>query len=195
MRLTLFLLLSLFVSAASAQDWQLKKDRDDIKVWVRTAEDAGNLKESKAHMVTEGRIDDFLDLLLDFDTYVDWTPKARSGRLVEQVDRDTYIFYSVYKAPMVSDRDLVARLDIMERSADGVRVVMEAVPDRLPEEDGLIRMPRYRGEYVVDVLDDGRLDITLQYLADPGGRVPDWMVNSTASDVPFDLFRNLRDAL
>ena len=195
MRPVLILLITVLCTVASAQNWQLKKDRDGIKVWVRTAADAGNLKESKAHMITEGQIDDFLDILLDFETYVDWTPKARSGRLVEQVDRDTYIFYSIYKAPMVSDRDLVARLDILERSDDGVRVVMEAVPDRLPEEDGLIRMPAYRGEYIVDVLEDGRLDITLQYLADPGGRVPDWMVNSTASDVPFDLFRNLREAL
>ena len=188
------LLLTIFTFTTQAQDWQLKKDKNGIKVYVRT-HTGSKLKESKAVMTTSGTIDNFLDLLLDFENYNTWTPKAKTGKLLKKINDKTYYFYADYKAPMVADRDLAAKLTITKQTDSYLRIDMEGAPDYTPEKDKHVRIPEYKGIYIVEKQSDGKLKITLEYFADPGGNVPSGLVNTSAVDVPYDLFSNLKTLL
>ncbi|MGB1247374.1 MAG: START domain-containing protein [Chitinophagales bacterium] len=185
-------LFAFIVSLSFAQtDWELKKEKNGIKVYTKTK--AGQtLKASKAEMTVDASVDDILGVLNDIPNYVNWTPKTESAKLLKQVSSTEYYYYTVIKAPMVSNRDLVAHVKIYESGGSTI-VDMTGDPDYIDEDEDLVRMPSYKGVYTLTAQGNGKTKIVLEYSADPGGNLPDWMVNTAAVDVPYDMFMDLEE--
>jgi hypothetical protein len=78
--------------------------------------------------------------------------------------------------------------------SDAATVRVEAVPDFVPRNDGLVRIPRSDGYWRIEARDAG-VHVTYQIHADPGGLVPIWLANATVVRFPFKTLRNLRQQL
>lgn len=180
----------------SQANWELQKDKDGIKVYTKKSESSeSKLKASKAEMVVNHKPERVLEIINDISRYTEWNPKTTLAKVLKKKSADDYYYYSVVKAPMVSNRDLIVHVQVKKKSETYTLVNMVGVPNFIPEESGLVRMPEYKGVYHIKALPNGKTEVMLEYMANPGGKLPDWLVNSAAVDMPFEIFTNLRNML
>jgi hypothetical protein len=184
----------ILISASAQSNWELQKDKDGIKVYTKSNE-TSKLKSSKAEMVVDKKADRILEIISDISRYTEWNPKTISAETIKMKNNDDFYYRTVVKAPMVSNRDLVVHVQVKRKSKDYIVVEMIGVPDFIPEEKGLVRMPEYKGVYHLKTQQNGKTQVILEYMANPGGKLPDWLVNTAAVDVPFEIFTNLRSML
>ncbi len=77
-----FMLLAIQASGAAGQSsWELKKEQDGIRVYVREVPD-NPLKESKATVRFSGKVDDVVRLIFDFPNYTKWAPSIIAAKQV-----------------------------------------------------------------------------------------------------------------
>ncbi len=53
-------------------------------------------------------------------------------------------------------------------------------------------MPRLRGHYVLKILDYNKTRVEYQIDADPGGMLPDWLIESASKDIPLNTLTGLK---
>ncbi len=188
--LMLFAFALLGVSASTnSGSWQLAKEKDAIKVFTRPSA-LGSLKDSKGVMQIKASVDDVIQLLSKFDNYTKWMYKCSESKLLKRVSETEYYVYTVTDAPWpVSDRDLISKVNA-EKKADGtVSLKLTGVKDYIPEKSGKVRVPRFNGLWQASPKSNGMVEVTYQLESDPGGSLPDWVANATATDIPyFTLF-------
>lgn len=176
-----------------AQDnWELKKEKNGIKVYTKKVEGT-KLKASKVEMEVSSSIAKILTVLTDVSKYTEWNPKTIESKVLKKVNDREFYYRNVIKAPMVTNRDLIVHAKVIKKSDDYYIVTMKGVPDFAPEVDGLVRMRKYTGDYHIKRQKNGNIHIMLEYAADPAGKIPDFLVNSAAVDVPYEIFTNLKE--
>ncbi|QQS30140.1 MAG: START domain-containing protein [Sphingobacteriales bacterium] len=191
--LIVFLLLG--IGATNKSSWQLAKEKDAIKVFTRPSS-LGNLKDSKGVVQVKASVDDVVELLRKFDGYTKWMYKCSESKLLKQVSETEYYVYTVTDAPWpVSDRDLISKV-IAEKKADGtVSFKLTGVKDFIPEKSDKVRVPRFSGLWQASPKPNGMVEIIYQLESDPGGSLPDWLANSTATDIPYYTLLEMKKLL
>lgn len=190
--LSLIVILLSFFHINAQKDWELKKEKNGIKVYTKTTE-GSKLKASKVEMEVKTTIPKILAVLTDVSKYTEWNPKTIESKTLKKISENEFYYRNVIKAPMVSNRDLIVHTIVIKKSDDYYIVRMKGVPDFAPEEKGLVRMTEYVGDYYIKKQKNGSIHLLLEYAADPAGKIPDFLVNSAAVDVPFEIFTNLRE--
>lgn len=174
-----------------AQDWSLSKDKNDVKVYTRSV--AGEaLKEYKVITVLNCSKEQAIQNIMNWGNYVNWLDGCIEARLLKRIGDDESIGYYVVDAPWpVSDRDLIISL---KRRIDGPKTYIDitALPTYMAEKDGLLRLKRFNGYWTIVDLGNGRVEVTQQMWADPGGSIPSWLANATVTDNPYNSFSNLK---
>ena len=195
---TIVLLISLlsFAQLAFGQnDCQLKKQKDDLKVYTcSTAE--SKLKILKAEMTIENvTVKEFIDFLRNINNCVKWQYNTIEAASLEQ--RDGIIIYrTVIQAPWpVSNREMILELS---SSFDSVKqelnVVSRSIDFEYPKSDDLVRVPFALGKWkVVTIKNSLKVEYFLQI--DPGGSVPIWLLNLAMAEGPYNSLTNLRAEL
>ena len=176
-------------------EWKLQVDKHDIQVFTRKVE-GHPIKEFKGVTTIRVHPSEILEVLTDLSTYEDWIYKCRHAELLSNDAPDEYTFRVEINVPFpAADRDVVQRMYIRNQPDGSVKVDIVAEPELAPKEDGLVRMPLSDGGWVLTPDANGGTHVSMQFLSDPGGSVPDWMVNVMLNDNPYNTLRNLREML
>jgi hypothetical protein len=64
--------------------------------------------------------------------------------------------------------------------------------ENFPEIDGVVRIPRIKGFYLLQGIDNERTRVTYQIDADPGGSLPTWLSKLTSQKLPRETLTGLR---
>jgi hypothetical protein len=201
MRLLIVLLLSTFftfTAQAETSAWELEKEDEDIKLKVFTREiDGSNLKEFKGEMLVETEMTTLAALLLDGQSAPKWMHQCEKFEVVEQIDPLSAVVYFINGAPWpVSDRDAVISSSMSQDPETLVVTInVTALPDRLPEDDDYVRIPRMAGFWSFTPADNGQILVRYQVHAEPGGSLPDWLANSVVVDTPYHTMSNMTEML
>jgi len=176
--------------------WTLEKDKNAVKVFTRKAEDV-DFKEFRAVTIVQASIPALVALVKDVESYPEWVENVKSSKLLEVINDNEEVYYNEIKVPWpLSNRDNIVAAKIVKDTESGiVRIIMKGKPDYIPEKSGLVRIPVARGFWEFVPLGNGETKVTLQYLADPGGNVPAWIVNMFVVDGPYKTFLNMKELL
>ena len=103
--------------------------------------------------------------------------------------------YSVMATPWpVSDRDNVLRSVLSRDTETGVvEITVTADPDHYPEQPDRVRVRRAKGLWRFEPLSESRTRVTFQMHLEPGGGIPQWMINARVVATPFEALGNLRE--
>lgn len=192
-------LACLFISCtlfSEAQEWSLSKEKDGVKVYTRKI-DGWGLKEYKAVVEIKTDLESGLMAYKDPTQRKKWMSDrvAKVGNIKEYND-DFIMTYNLGKAPWpVSDRDQVSLVKFSKPSDDVILADVEACEMCIPKIDGVVRVPRSKGYWRFEDIGNGEVRITTQMVADLGGSVPDWVVNSFIVSGPFDTLTSLKSYL
>ena len=175
--------------------WELVRSDDGIVVHRRTV--AGSkLHEFRGVGVVEAPIAAVLAILDDAEHRVEWMKEAVANTRIEKIGRYDEVFYSRTGAPWpVSDRDVVNRAHTtFDAAAHVVRVEFTSTSHpSWPPQKGVVRMPTLHGHWSMWPEHDGAWTrIEYQLHADPGGLLPQWIVNLVSKKIPHDTIEGIR---
>ncbi|HYV94384.1 MAG TPA: START domain-containing protein [Chitinophagales bacterium] len=180
-------LLSLpLVSSVELTDWVLKKNENGIAVYTRYAE-GSNLKEVRVVNVVESSLSALIALLLDVKNYPNWIYACSEASVLNQINNLENYQYQVTDVPWpVSDRDLASHFKIQQDSVTKiVTVTNSGEPDHIPEKAGRVRVQHFQSNYKFTPLPDGKVKVEFELYVDPGGNVPDWLINANIVTAPY----------
>lgn len=190
-------MFSLMATAAIAEEekeWTLSRDRRDIKVYTRRVEGI-DFKQYRGLVIVDASLSSLVALFEDHSAAQDWIDTCRSIELVERIAPNESISYSYNPAPWpAKDRDAaVHNLITQDPETLVVRIVQQAVPDRVPPNRKAVRVKRIEGLWIFNPLGEKETEVIYQVLTDPGGGIPAWLVNAVAISQPFNTLEGLRD--
>lgn len=134
-------------------------------------------------------------VLDDVKRHTEWMERCVGARLLRGTGDTGRIVYNRTDSPWpADDRDVVLRVDV-EFDAPRHRIVnrfSSIRKSKIKPVDGVVRMPRLRGYYLLEALGPDRTRVTYEVDADPGGWLPDWVVEMAAESLPLETIVNLR---
>ncbi len=180
--------------AAAQSGWEVIDRTDGVVVSTRFVPQY-ELPIIRGVGMVEGNIYDVLAVLADVERNKEWMHSCRDSKLLKQQDDLVRIIYNRTATPWpVDDRDAVVKATIkpdMEKKT--VTISFQSIKSPLMGEvEGVIRMPKLKGFYLLEKIDEGRTRVTYQAEADVGGIIPAWLAELNSKDIPLKTILSLR---
>lgn len=176
-----------------SSDWTLEIEDRGIRVFTKTIE-GEPIKATRAMAEYDASPERILGILADPSQSASWMDRVSESKMVRRIDANSFIVHNMIELPWPMDnRDLVVKVDIRR---EGEKIIMSMVNaiSEYPQQEGVIRMPKYTGKWVLEPLTGGRTLVTSESFSTVGGSIPDWLL-SGAVDAAKETMMNLRDYL
>ncbi len=187
-------LIGLVSLAAAEEPWEEKADSKGVKVYSRSRSGTG-VKELKSIGVVDSPPRAVFKVLGDFPRYKEMFPNTEESIVVSTEDKATH-FYTVINPPMVSRRDYCIRVadDTDPKDPKGVYKISWKLSDKGPApKNGTVRVAVNDGSWILEPIEDGKkTQVTYFIFTDPGGSLPNWIINKANSSTIPDVFEALR---
>ncbi|MFN0174687.1 MAG: START domain-containing protein [Saprospiraceae bacterium] len=184
-------LLPNFLFAQNTDGWIFKNEKEGVKVYYRKTSDVYELKLITSLKVS---LSGLVTLLSEVDNYPKWGYKVAESRELKKVsDHETY-YYSKLDFPWpLDDRDIVVHSK-MEQDPITRRVTATSIakPDYIPATKGVIRMRNAHTSWTLLPGPGGWTYVEYYIYSDPGGSLPDWLVNMALDVGPRETIKNMR---
>ena len=191
-KVALLLVSFLCFTSFTINDWSLEKDDKGVKVFTRTVK-GSDLKEYRAETTIKASVVELTRLLKQPSSLSNWMEGCSSSKLLQQLSEDEFIVHYYNPAPWpVKDRDSVSKMKFTTQSDGSVKVYIQGMPDYIPEQSGVVRVPHLKGFWEFIPQDDQTTKVIQQVHASPGGSIPAWLANTSVIDIPFKTFLNLK---
>ena len=182
------------VTKSSSIKWSLIRQADDIQVYSRFRKDK-RIKSAKGVVILRAKMDVLLSILEDIRLLPQWLYQCQYAKTLEQiniVERNDYIYTNI---PWPGwDRDVVVHSVFRQnRKTKEVEISFDSLPDKVALKARVVRIRTMTGRLLLTPQKDNRIKVTYEVNADPGGRIPRWMVNDMVSDFPFYSLQRLRE--
>ena len=175
-----------------SSDWELKKEENNIKVYLRKNE--SNNVEYLAETVINTNIDSILDIILDYDNSHKWMYKLEDSRIIEKkYDSLFYVYFTMEMGWPLKKRDLVSDVKIDKK--DGfVSISLNSVPNYIPVDGNYIRIFDSKSIWNLSKISDEETKVTLQSYAVIDG-LPSFVVELFIVDGPIFSLSNLKNRI
>lgn len=190
-----FSVLTLLLCASAAQSaerpWQLEREEDGVSVYL--ADVPGSKYKAYRGVVTiKGDLAAVQAAQEDVAGSCVWIFSCQQQRLLDTKGNVSEL-YTRFEMPWpVEARDSVIQVTTRTDADGSVTRLLKAVPERLPEEKGFVRVPRVDGEWHLKPLEQGGVEVIYEVHTEPGGSVPSWLANSFVVDAPLQTLQGLR---
>ncbi|MCL2155190.1 MAG: START domain-containing protein [Leptospirales bacterium] len=191
--LALFILPLIILPSIAETQWERVKSANAIEVFVRPVSGSA-IKEFRAVTEVQGSISSVLALLDDTDSYTKWIYHCSEAKVLYNKNYYERITYNVTSAPWpVEDRDMAVKSVISQNKKTAVvTITLTGLPEYIPVKPKKVRMSKLNGYWMLEPLGNGRLRVTYRVHSEPGGSVPDTLVNSSLVDIPYNTLFNLK---
>jgi hypothetical protein len=188
-------LFALLPNLSHAFEWQsVDNTTDGIQIFRKEVGDSG-LVAFRGIGVVDAPLPLVATVIFDTDRRLKWVVGLVDSRIIRWGDKDNFIEYDHVGMPFfIKDRDFVS---ISEMSFDLSK--KEMVFHYQPSDDPSVPRTKYiRGELIhvtfilSSINNDKKTRVDAEFLCDPKGWIPKWLVNFALKDWPKTTFRNLR---
>ena len=182
------------VAAQSQDGWELKGEKNGVKVYYRKTSDVYELK-----LVTSIKtpLSGIVTLFDDVAKYPDWGYKVSESRLLKRVSPTEMYYYSRIDFPWpMSDRDVVLHTKL-EQNAHNNAVTSNsvAVSGWVPEVKDVVRLKKANTKWTLIPGTGGWLYVEYYLNSDPGGNIPDWAINMALDLGPRETIKRMKAIL
>lgn len=198
LKIAIFSLLAIMIlggfrekNRGQVDGWVLEREKKGIKIFTKKGK-WGKLRDSKAIMVVSAKPEEMLKLLSDFDNYPNWMPKCKKAKVIARLSANEFIGQIVFNAPWpVADRDCVVRVKINREPNGVITMSQTSEPKYIKEEEGVVRIQQMVGVWKLVPKGNGT-EVTNEYASNPGGSIPDWLINTQSVDAPLETFESIQ---
>ena len=187
-----FLVLFLPMMGMAQPNCELKKEKDNIKIYACRVEGSA-LNDILVEFEVNSTIEKYIPIVLDVSHYNEWRYREFNHKLLKKISDSELIYYARVNAPFpLNDRDLVLHLKINQDSLPKIlTVTIESMPDYIPPVEDVVRVPSSLSIMRLIRLSESRVKVSCYVRVNPGGQIPDWVVNMFSTQGPYETFKNL----
>ncbi|MEB8432074.1 START domain-containing protein [Cocleimonas sp. KMM 6892] len=173
--------------------WLLEKEEDNIDVYIAKVKGSA-IKTFRGVVTVDSSLHSILSVIADASSYPRWLYHCKSAKMVQFVSYNEVVSHVVTDMPWpFVDRDsIIQSIKTQNPSTKTVTIRVSEKPGMIGKISNTIRVTNINGLWVLTPLHNGRLNILFQMSVDPGGSIPNWLVNSMLVDIPFYTLQNLR---
>jgi hypothetical protein len=189
--ITILLLLFVF-NVPAKEKWRLVKEEAGIKVYTKT-ESGSRYKAFKAEMQVSCKIESIVEVLKTTNSINNWVVNCKGVELLKTGNNDQYYYIETSLPLPFENRDMVYHFQYIEINSQQVKVIVTGMPEYIPPKEGIVRMAKTNGYWLLSQVDSNKTDVTYQMHVEPGGLIPAWLANPFIKNVPFSTFKELRN--
>ena len=176
-------------------NWVLEKSKNDIKVYTRSYANS-EIQEFKAISLTTRSLGLLENLINNVEDYPEWQLNISSANILKQLDKnDLYVWYVIKLPWPFTNRDMIAHMTKSVSEGGIITYHITNAPDYIKEKENLIRIKNAEGKWRFTPMPNGEIEIYYQFYADPGGNLPEWVINMFIVDAPYQTFLNLHQRI
>lgn len=192
----LFLFLIAGMAVRGQPEWKLRLDRDGIEIFTRTPS-ASTIKEYRVSARFEHPLKDVFEFLADLEKRPDWVINCTGIDIIDTTVEGCIRYHVSYDIPWpMADRDLVVEAALaLDEEAGKAHILTRHTGLEYPLEEGVIRMPGYREEVILEEEGPASTRFSSSGYADPGGTLPAWIVNMFLVDGIYDSMIRTRSGI
>jgi hypothetical protein len=196
-----FLLFFIINAGAYAQqeeeEWKLIKQESWVKVYSRPASDGSSRKELKVITDVNYSLSAIVSLFADKPSYPKWVYGCASAEILKNIsDWEMYHYQTTSMPWPIQNRDLVIHTTVSQDPETRiVKVIAKALPDYIPVKEDYVRVLSYNSLWTFTPKPNGIVELEYIIAVDPGGNIPNVLVNMAIADGPVNTIKNLRDFL
>jgi hypothetical protein len=186
-------LVALFVQFSHASEWDaVDNTTDGIQIYRKEVDDTGLVIFRGVGMV-EASLPLVATAIFDTARRREWIDGLASSMIIRWQDKDNFIEYDHIGLPFfISDRDFVSKVNISyDKSRKQMVFHYQPSDDHSAPHAGYIRGD-LTATFILSYIDEKKTKVDAQFLCDPKGWIPKWLVNFFLKDWPVTTFRNLR---
>lgn len=173
-------------------EWHLAKDQGGVKVYTRLIEGA-SIKEFKATTTVKSPMYKLVNLIDKVADYPDWQANIVSAKVIKQVNENEFYAHYTTDVPWpLTDRDLVVYSKKTIDSTGVVTYEIKGAPHFITTKTGFVRIKDSKGKWQFTPMKNGEIAVLHQFVGDPGGSIPDWLVNMFVVSGPHKTLMNLK---
>lgn len=194
-----FLVSALSSAADKEHKWETQRT-EPILVKTR-ARPGSEVKEIWAEGTIAAPVVDLQHTITDVARFPKFMAYMTVSKFVGGTDPDGAQYtYAKLDLPVIAARDFVHKT-IIDRDAtrDPEGVFANhwfAVPDKIPEVKGVVRLKISEGSWLISPLPGGKSHVLYKLCVDPGGSIPAFAANKANADGLTDTFKNIeREAM
>jgi|SRR5689334_7263081 len=195
-KLVSFILCSAVSLSLLAQDWELSKNENNIRVY-KGKSDSSKYKIIKVEAEMEGTLQKLVAILKDVSNNKNWVYNTIESHLIREIGDNELLYYAETHLPWpFSNRDMVIRMHFdLDTVTNDLKIKATGEPGAVPEVSNKVRIPKFYGDWRVKF--DGVNKITIVYFLEvnPGGSVSPAISNLFVTKGPFETFHNLSKLL
>ena len=182
------------LTAAALADEQWETLQNSPVVVKARNRPAGGVKEIWAEGDIKGEVVDIQDVLTDVTRFTKYMPYMTEAKELPPRDPDgAFYLYLRLDMPVLSPRDFIHKgyidKDARQAWTKGVYAShWHAMPSRIPERSGVVRLQISEGSWLVTPLPGGKAHLVYKFSADPGGMIPSIFTNMNNVKGPVETF-------
>ena len=174
--------------------WKLEKNQNNIKVYTRKTEDS-KIKEFKAITTINTSVSTLINVLNDVEAYPEWIQDVKYTKTLKQItSNERYDYYEISVPWPLDNRDIIVHYKIeQDAQTNIVKAKITGKPDYIPKKSGVVRIEKAKGIWQFTPKENGKVQILYQFLGDPAGNIPAWIINLFIVDGPYKTLTNLKE--
>lgn len=188
-------LFATFSPPADPDTWEFQKEVEGIEVYFRESE-GSPIKELKISFTVEASLSTIIAVLKDIDAFPEWIYKCKEAELLEG-GGPAVLYYNLIDFPWpLSDRDAVCYATYEQDPKTGViKTRNVAKRGHLPKKNGVVRLQTMEISWTITPEGPKKSHIDYYLQSDPGGSLPNWLINLALDRGPVKSMQAFRKML
>ena len=163
-------------------------------ITVKVAQVEGHsIKAFRATATYEASLYQIVNAITDMSRFTHWMHEAQEAWVAERLADNVQACYFRNNTPWpLQDRDGVIVQSLSVLSEKKIRIHLNLMNELVPENKEHTRLEHLEGDWFVEQIAGGKVQVTYQIHLDPVG-VPGWVVNFMITDTPYQSLKKLAD--
>ena len=187
---TLLSIQSLEGQEDNSEGWEFVREKDNVKVYRK---EVGDRTAFRGIGIIEGTPEKLVGIIHNPKRWKFWIDDLDEGKLLEKKSDFHFVFLQEIDAMWpVKNREIVFESIVSRVGPSQILLEMKSVNHPKAPANSNVRAKVTFTRYRIDPLEGNRMQVTFENLSDPGGRIPDFMVDWASKSFPVSIIEGLR---
>ncbi|MCB2058851.1 MAG: hypothetical protein KDE30_13165 [Novosphingobium sp.] len=174
-------------------DWRLELDREGVSVYLKKIE-GFEIHGIKATIDIRATKKKLVSIINDVENYKSWVADCNHSALIVTENPSESVSHLKFDSPWpIQDRDVFFHRVLSESNDNQFSLTFTASSDYLIEESCCVRIKRAIGKFSIIEKKENLSQVIYEFVSDPGGNLPNWLVSYILTDSPYTTLSNLRE--
>lgn len=187
--------LSLLSTTTAQKDWKISSDKDNITLWTKDFPNS-EIKQFKLKTVIKADFDKAYNVLNGVERMNLWYDRVSSVTLLKRISPNEGIYLLEYGLPFPFENRIATIRGTIDNNNDKITVNTSYHPFDVPKNKSeMLQIKTIGSSWEVTKLPNGQIEIIHSGHMNPGGNIPNWLINDGVTSGPLKTIKAFKKRL